>query len=188
MTRYITEGDFTLVVSAFSTTHLGEFSLLVSSSRWIEVDPIPQEGAGMFAKTMRGEWCVLHFTIFGGMTEPVLMVKDQWCSSALFPRVANTHGCQVSPHSNHSHFVPITFSRCYFVCRPLLILSGHHLQNSLAAPGTCVRACRAVSLSRWDSGCLFWGFHRRTVRDCDCTGRTARRAVYYRARGGWTSY
>ncbi|KAF8504624.1 hypothetical protein F5888DRAFT_769256 [Russula emetica] len=50
------QGDFTLVVSAFSPTHLGEFSLLVSSSRWVKVDPIPQEGAGMFAKTMRGEW------------------------------------------------------------------------------------------------------------------------------------
>ncbi|KAI0279076.1 hypothetical protein BGY98DRAFT_933386 [Russula aff. rugulosa BPL654] len=50
------QGDFTLVVSAFSPTHLGEFSLLVGSSRWVEVDPIPQEGAGMFAKTMRGEW------------------------------------------------------------------------------------------------------------------------------------
>jgi len=61
LTGYVTEGDFTLVVSAFSPTHLGEFSLLVSSSRWVEVDPIPQEGAGMFAKTMRGEWCVLPF-------------------------------------------------------------------------------------------------------------------------------
>jgi hypothetical protein len=64
LTRYVTEGDFTLVVSAFSPTHLGEFSLPVSSSRWVEVDPIPQEGAGMFAKTMRGEWCVLHFTFW----------------------------------------------------------------------------------------------------------------------------
>ena len=60
LTRYVAEGDFTLVVSAFSPTHLGEFSLLVGSSRWIEVDPIPQEGAGMFAKTTRGEWCVLR--------------------------------------------------------------------------------------------------------------------------------
>lgn len=63
-TRCVTEGDFTLVVSAFSPTHLGEFSLMVCSSRWVEVDPIPQEGAGMFAKTMRGEWCVLHFTFW----------------------------------------------------------------------------------------------------------------------------
>lgn len=62
--RDVTEGDFTLVVSAFSPTHLGEFSLMVSSSRWVEVDPIPQEGAGMFAKTMRGEWCVLQFTFW----------------------------------------------------------------------------------------------------------------------------
>ncbi|KAI9441524.1 hypothetical protein H4582DRAFT_2055412 [Lactarius indigo] len=50
------QGDFTLVVSAFSPTHRGEFSLLVHSSRRVEVEPIPQEGAGMFAKTVRGEW------------------------------------------------------------------------------------------------------------------------------------
>jgi len=78
LTRYVTEGDFTLVVSAFSPTHLGDFSLLVSSSRWVEVEPIPQEGAGMFAKTMRGEWCVLDFTFLAvlffvvGMTDPIL--------------------------------------------------------------------------------------------------------------------
>ncbi len=76
MTRYDTEGDFTLVVSAFSPTHIGEFSLLVCSSRWVEIDPIPQEGAGMFAKTMRGEWCVLLsllvvLSLFGSITDPV---------------------------------------------------------------------------------------------------------------------
>lgn len=50
------QGDFTLAVSAFSPTHQGAFSLLVRSSRRAEVEPIPQEGAGMFAKTVRGEW------------------------------------------------------------------------------------------------------------------------------------
>jgi len=50
------QGDFTLAVSAFSPTHRGAFSLLVRSSRRVEVEPIPQEGAGMFAKTVRGEW------------------------------------------------------------------------------------------------------------------------------------
>src|SRR5712672_1206465 len=75
LTRYVTEGDFTLVVSAFSPTHLGEFSLQVCSSRLVEVDPIPQEDAGMFAKTMRGEWCALfRFTFWpsylvGGMAD-----------------------------------------------------------------------------------------------------------------------
>ena len=54
-----TEGDFTLAVSAFSPTHRGAFSLLVRSSRRVEVEAIPQEGAGMFAKTVRGEWCVV---------------------------------------------------------------------------------------------------------------------------------
>jgi hypothetical protein len=126
------------------------------------------------------------YPIFGGMTDPVLIMQDKWCSSAVFPRVAHTHRCQVSPPSNR--FVPITFSRCFLLCRPLLILSGHHSQNSLAAPCTCVRACWAFSRNRWDSDCLVRGFHRRTVRGCDCTSRTARRAVYHRARGGRTSH
>lgn len=50
------QGDFTLAVSAFSSTHRGAFSLLVRSSSRVEVERIPQEGAGMFAKTVRGEW------------------------------------------------------------------------------------------------------------------------------------
>ena len=59
--REVTEGEVTLAISAFSPTHLGEFSLRVCSSRQVEVDQIPQEGAGMFAKVMRGEWCVFFF-------------------------------------------------------------------------------------------------------------------------------
>jgi len=50
------QGDFTLAISAFSPTHQGAFSLLVRSLRRVEIEPIPQEGAGMFAKTVRGEW------------------------------------------------------------------------------------------------------------------------------------
>jgi hypothetical protein len=117
--------------------------------------------------------------LVGGVTD--LIMQDKCYSSAVFPRVAHTHRCQVSPHSNPYHSVPITFSRCL-----LLILSGQHLQNPLAAPCTCVRACRGVSRNRWDSGRLVRGFYRRTVWGCDRTSRTARGTVYYRARGGWT--
>jgi hypothetical protein len=197
LTRYVTEGDFTLVVSAFSPTHLGEFSLLVCSSHRVEVDPIPQEGAGMFAKTMRGEWYVLHLTfwpscsIFSDIIDPVfLIMQDRWFSSAIFPQVAHTHRCQVSPHSPHSQ--PFPSYHVLTVLRSLSTLANpirvsHHLQNPLAAPCTCIRTCRTVSGNRWDGRCLVRGFHRRTVRGCDCTSRTTRRAVYYRARGRWTS-
>ncbi|KAI0262230.1 hypothetical protein BC834DRAFT_829325, partial [Gloeopeniophorella convolvens] len=51
-------GDFTLAVSAFAPTHQGAFTLLVCSARRVALEPIPQEGAGMFAKTARGAWCV----------------------------------------------------------------------------------------------------------------------------------
>lgn len=124
--------------------------------------------------------------LIGCLTDPVFIMKEKWCSSAVFPRAAHPHRCQVSPHCNHS--VPITFSRYFFRRRPLPILSGDHLQNSLTTPCTCIRACRAVTHNRWDVGGLIRGFHGRTVRGCDCTSRTARRAVYHRARGGWTSH
>ena len=49
-------GDYTVVISAFDPSHQGQFSLRVKSSHRIQLDTIPQEGAGMFMKTVRGEW------------------------------------------------------------------------------------------------------------------------------------
>jgi len=115
-----TEGDFTLAISAFSPTHLGDFLLLVRSSRWVEVDPIPQEGAGMFAKTIRGEWCVPPTTpSLGGATDP-LYLQDKWWSwspPALFPPLAHVHRCQVSSRKDVPFFSPVTFSHTCS-CRP----------------------------------------------------------------------
>lgn len=51
-------GDYTLVVSAFDPRHIGKFFLRVESSDKFEITPILQEGAGMFSKVVRGEWCV----------------------------------------------------------------------------------------------------------------------------------
>ncbi|KAI9062454.1 cysteine proteinase [Trametes sanguinea] len=52
----IPPGDYTLVVSAFEPRHTGKFELCVESSERFDVTPIPQEGAGMFSKVLRGEW------------------------------------------------------------------------------------------------------------------------------------
>jgi calpain-7 len=71
-----TAGDFTLAVSAFSPTHRGAFSLLVRSSRRVEVEPIPQEGAGMFAKTVRGEWYVTSVSVVFLSVGPVPLLTD----------------------------------------------------------------------------------------------------------------
>jgi calpain-7 len=51
-------GTYTVVVSAFEPTHQGPFTLNIASSVKVTLEPIPQEGSGMFAKTIRGEWCV----------------------------------------------------------------------------------------------------------------------------------
>ncbi|EPQ55287.1 hypothetical protein GLOTRDRAFT_41696, partial [Gloeophyllum trabeum ATCC 11539] len=49
-------GEYTLVVSAFEPDQQGKFSLQVASNRPFELEPIPQEGAGMYTKTVRGTW------------------------------------------------------------------------------------------------------------------------------------
>lgn len=47
-----------MVVSAFEPSHTGSFSVDVESSHSFDFKVIPQEGAGMYKKTVRGEWCV----------------------------------------------------------------------------------------------------------------------------------
>ncbi|KAF7297900.1 Calpain catalytic domain-containing protein [Mycena chlorophos] len=49
-------GDYTVVLSAFEPTHLGTFSLEAQSSLPFDLKPIPQEGAGMYSKSIRGAW------------------------------------------------------------------------------------------------------------------------------------
>ncbi|TFY69939.1 hypothetical protein EVG20_g2946 [Dentipellis fragilis] len=49
-------GDYTVVVSTFEASQQGPFSLRVESSHDVWLQPIPQEGAGMFVKTVRGQW------------------------------------------------------------------------------------------------------------------------------------
>ncbi|KAI5986901.1 hypothetical protein EDD15DRAFT_1523894 [Pisolithus albus] len=53
----LSSGDYTVILSAFDPqVHLGAFSLKVESSRKFLLEPIPQEGAGMYARVARGEW------------------------------------------------------------------------------------------------------------------------------------
>jgi calpain-7 len=49
-------GVYTVVVSAFEPHHMGPFSLKVDSSYPFDLKPIPQEGAGMYSKVVRGSW------------------------------------------------------------------------------------------------------------------------------------
>ncbi|KAF8554920.1 cysteine proteinase [Imleria badia] len=50
-------GDYTVILSAFEPQiHLGTFTLSVESSRRFDLAPIPQEGAGMYARVSKGEW------------------------------------------------------------------------------------------------------------------------------------
>ncbi|KZS95724.1 cysteine proteinase [Sistotremastrum niveocremeum HHB9708] len=48
--------DYTLIVSSFSPRDLGDFALTFESSSRFELEPIRQEGAGMFKKVIKGAW------------------------------------------------------------------------------------------------------------------------------------
>ncbi|KAL1706431.1 hypothetical protein EV121DRAFT_201550, partial [Schizophyllum commune] len=59
MTRLSTQlapGDYTLIVSAFMPKYRGPFTLKLETDNVAELTPIPQEGAGMYATTLRGAW------------------------------------------------------------------------------------------------------------------------------------
>lgn len=49
-------GTYTIVVSAFQTKDEGEFDLSVGCNLPIAVTPIPQEGAGLFSRIVKGAW------------------------------------------------------------------------------------------------------------------------------------
>ncbi|KAK7057703.1 calpain catalytic domain-containing protein [Favolaschia claudopus] len=56
LNKYLQAGDYTVIVSAFEPNQFGAFTLEVQSSLPFDLKPIPQEGAGMYAKTVRGAW------------------------------------------------------------------------------------------------------------------------------------
>ncbi|GAA5859581.1 hypothetical protein JCM8547_006151 [Rhodosporidiobolus lusitaniae] len=52
----LSPGSYTLILSSFSPLHSAPFSFSVRSSLPVEVTPIPPEGAGMYARTVKGCW------------------------------------------------------------------------------------------------------------------------------------
>ena len=51
-------GDYTVILSAFEPSQTGKFTLKVESTSQFEFKAVPQEDAGMYVKTLRGEWYV----------------------------------------------------------------------------------------------------------------------------------
>jgi calpain-7 len=52
----VAAGDYTLVISTYAPGLLGPYRLHLGSTGRFDLDPIPQEGAGMYTKIVRGEW------------------------------------------------------------------------------------------------------------------------------------
>ena len=53
---YFVVGEYAIIVSTFTPQNMGQFTLRVEGSHRFELTPIPQEGAGMFSKIIRGSW------------------------------------------------------------------------------------------------------------------------------------
>lgn len=51
---------FTLVASNYTADEEGDFEIIVKSTLPLEVSPVPQEGAGMYSRTVWGSWDVLQ--------------------------------------------------------------------------------------------------------------------------------
>ncbi|KAJ3986206.1 hypothetical protein F5890DRAFT_1572426 [Lentinula detonsa] len=49
-------GDYSIIISTFEPYQTGPFSLTVNSFASFDVTPIPQEGAGMYRRTVKGIW------------------------------------------------------------------------------------------------------------------------------------
>ncbi|KAJ7736872.1 hypothetical protein B0H16DRAFT_1572895 [Mycena metata] len=56
LTKPLQAGDYTIILSAFEPNQLGTFSFEMESSLAFDLKAIPQEGAGMYAKTKSGAW------------------------------------------------------------------------------------------------------------------------------------
>ena len=65
-----TAGSYTVIVSTFEAQkNLGPFSLRAESSRRISLEAIPQEGAGMYSKVVKGSWFVTTPGMIRGKTD-----------------------------------------------------------------------------------------------------------------------
>ncbi|KAH7907349.1 hypothetical protein BJ138DRAFT_1160375 [Hygrophoropsis aurantiaca] len=49
-------GNYTVILSAFDPSQLGAYTLRIESERRFDLKAIPQEGAGMYNRVVKGEW------------------------------------------------------------------------------------------------------------------------------------
>ncbi|KAE8268322.1 hypothetical protein A4X09_0g4028 [Tilletia walkeri] len=72
-------GKYTLIVSTFAPGVEGDFFLTIESShRLAAIRPIPQEGAGMFHRALRGQWSIERGTAAGGPTGGLYCQNPCW--------------------------------------------------------------------------------------------------------------
>ncbi|KAG2055542.1 cysteine proteinase [Suillus hirtellus] len=64
---HLAPGDYTVILSTYEPDQMGKFTLKVESPSRFDIKAIPQEDAGMYVKTVRGEWD--STTAVGGLSQ-----------------------------------------------------------------------------------------------------------------------
>jgi len=101
-------GEYTIVVSAFEPQHMGPFTLKVESSHPFDMQPIHQEGAGMYSRVIQGSWSVTSRDRFSKSDNQKLAGT---ASQRLVPR-RSVDTQRIRFVSFKFHQVP-NWSRCY---------------------------------------------------------------------------
>ncbi|KIK34500.1 hypothetical protein CY34DRAFT_786313 [Suillus luteus UH-Slu-Lm8-n1] len=148
---HLAPGDYTVVLSAFELDQTGKFTLKVESPSPFEIEAIPQEGAGMYVKTVRGEWDLT--TAVGGPSQtryhrnPVYEVTIPCASEfgyvSLHPKLKSTSFTFLQRPS------PTPRSRSRRIHQPLpLPSSSTNLQGCIASSGPYSDALSGVDIPK----------------------------------------
>ncbi|KAJ7655627.1 hypothetical protein DFH06DRAFT_480739 [Mycena polygramma] len=137
LTKPLQAGDYTIILSAFEPNQLGAFSLEVESSLAFDLKAIPQEGAGMYSKTVRGAWYVNpHTYIARFASEHALSAgprRAQWAAraSSTTRRTPSSSSTSRRPRSS-SAFPSFLFSPSY--PKLVLMLTRRRIRLQLVRP------------------------------------------------------
>ncbi|KAK0558000.1 cysteine protease [Tilletia horrida] len=108
----VVPGKYTLIVSTFAPAVDGDFVLTVEAShRLAPLRPIPQEGAGMFHRALRGCWSIEQGTAVGGPMGGGYGRNPSW--KVVVPAGGATVQMRLRLDSNQS-----AGAGCSFVLRP----------------------------------------------------------------------
>lgn len=142
--RRLAVGDYTMIVSAFEPQHMGPFTLKLECSHHFELETVPQEGAGMYHKVIRGHWYVSFNTRIWVPLNPTWNPQRDSQTAAGGPNFKRYMYNPIYEVELRS----VTQVKYAFFCRCSCILCPHKSKNATSAPSTIFAyfpQCHAVS-------------------------------------------